>query len=66
MRITNQAEIRTVRFREEVKEIVARVIIHEEAEEQGENDIADPEEAKRIELEENNKYFLGYFKWYWD
>ena len=25
----------------------------------------DPEEAKQREIDENNRYFLGYYKWYW-
>lgn len=65
MRISQQAEIRNVRFTEDRTQVQTRIIVREEETEENEDSLLDPKEAAQRKQEEDNRFFMGYFKWYW-
>ncbi len=71
MRISQQAEIRRVRFSEsgerpeEVKTQTRFIVREATTDEEAEQSFIDEKELKKQQQEEDMLYFFGYFKWYW-
>lgn len=64
MRISQEAQIRHVRFNEDRQRVETTIIVKEE-EEDLEESVVENEESKKQREEDDNRYFMGYFKWYW-
>ena len=62
MLISQQAEIRNMRFTEERKWSTTTIIVKEE---EADDSILYPQEEKKKKKDDDNTHFLGYFKWYW-